>query len=532
MEMMASGAASRRLVAAGVVAAFGTGLLVAGASGSSNREGGVFRIAGVPDAIDPAITLDAGDALSASCAKLMSYPDKPAPEGTRVVPEAAAAYPAVSRDGRTYTFAIRNGFRFSTGERVTARSFAHAIERMLSPAEKSAWVQYVQDIVGASAVMKGTATKASGLQVRGNKLIVRLTHAARDFPARVTFYGFCAVPADLPITAEGVDTLPGAGPYTITEFVPSERLVLKRNPFYRGSRPDHVDEIDFAPSPDSVRAVESGAADYAELGNPSDVTGLAPKYRPQLHVVPGIGVRYVVLNSSQRLFGDNVRLRRAVNFALDRPALLRARGGSITGSLTDQYLPPSMPGYVDAQVYPLRRPDVKKAKALARGHTRGGKAVLYIKDTPIDIAQSQIIQRDLRPIGIEVKVKKFPGPALFQKLFTPGTPYDMTVLGFGPDYWDPYAILNVLFDGRMIGTPYTFDLGYFDSPKYNALLAGASKLTGPKRYRTYGQLDVDLAQNAAPMVAYESESALSFVSKRVGCIVLNPFLDLAAVCVK
>jgi peptide/nickel transport system substrate-binding protein len=516
----------------GAALVFGTCVLAGATSGSPGREGGVYRIAGAPDLIDPALTLDAGDALAASCAKLMNNPDKPSPRGARVVPEAAAAYPNVSRDGKTYTFTVRNGFRFNTGEKVTAQSFAHAIVRIMSPASTSTWVQYVQDIAGAQAVMKGKAAEPAGVKVRGNKLIVRLTHAAREFPARTSFYAFCAVPADLPISGEGVTELPGAGPYYIAEFVTSEKLVLKRNPFYRGLRPHHVDEIDFASAPDNVRAVKSGAADYAELGSPADVANLDPRFRPQLHSVPGFAVRYVVLNSSQRLFKNNAPLRRAVNFALERPALLKARGGAVTGALTDQYLPPGMPGFVNAHVYPLRHPDLRRAKALARNHTRSGKAVLYVRNDPIDTAQSQIIQRDLRKIGIDVKVKVFPGPALFQKLFTPGTPYDMTVLGYGPDYSDPYVVLDTLFDGRMIGTPYTFDLGYFDSPKYNARLAAASKLTGSARYAAYGKLDVELARNAAPMVAYESESALAFVSRRTGCIVLNPFLDLAAVCLK
>jgi len=528
---MRAGGALRTVVLAAVLVS-GAGLLAGGTSGSSGREGGVFRVAGVPDAIDPAVTFDAGDALAASCVQLMSYPDKPSPAGTRLVPEVAAGYPNVSRDGKTYTFTVRDGFRFNTGGRVTARSFAHAIDRIMNPATKSNWVQYVQDIVGSQAVMAGKAAEPTGITVTGNKLIVRLTRAARDFPARMSFYGFCAVPADLPISAEGVTQLPGAGPYFIADFVTGEKLVLKRNPFYRGSRPHHVDEIDFVSTPDNVRAVETGAADYAELGNPADVANLDPKFRSQLHSVPGFGVRYIVLNTSQSLFKDNAPLRRAVNFALERPALLKARGGSVTGTLTDQYLPPSMPGFVDAHVYPLAHPDLRRAKALARGHRRSGKATLYIKDDPIDIAQSQILQRDLKPIGIDVKVKKFPGPALFQKLFTPGTPYDMTVFGFSPDYSDPYAVLNTLFDGRMIGTPYTFDLAYFNSPKYNALLAAASKLTGSARYAAYSRLDVDLARNAAPMVAYESESAVTFVSRRTGCVILNPFLDITAACLK
>jgi peptide/nickel transport system substrate-binding protein len=525
------------LVRVGAVAALfalGAGVLPGATPGHSAREGGVFRVAGVPDAIDPAISLDAGDALSATCALLMHNPDKPLPEGTRLVPEVAARYPDVSRDGRTYTFTIRKGFRFATGEAVTAASFARQIERVLDPKMRSAWIQYAQDIVGAGAVQKGKATRPSGVVTRGNKLIVRLTHAASDFPARTTFPGvFCAVPTDLPISPEGVGApLPGAGPYTITEFVPGQKLVLERNPFYRGSRPHHVDEIDYVSAPDNVKAVRSGAADYAELSSPADVATLPRRFRSQLHSVPGIGIRYVVLNSSQPLFKDNASLRRAVNFALDRRALLAARGGAITGSPTDQYLSPSMPGYVDADIYPLKHPNLRKAKALAAGHARSGRAMLYIKDTPIDIAQAQIIQRDLKRIGLIVKVKKFPGPALFQRFFTPGSPYDMSLLGFGPDYWDPYAILNVLFDGRLIGTPYSLDIGYFDSPRYNSALSAASKLRGSARYRAYGRLDVDVARNAAPMVAYESESALTFVSKRVGCLVLNPFLDFAAVCLK
>jgi ABC-type transport system substrate-binding protein len=278
--------------------------------------------------------------------------------------------------------------------------------------------------------------------------------------------------------------------------------------------------------------VETGAADYAEVGSATDLAGLDPRYVGQLHSVPGITVRFIVLNSSQPLFKDNAPLRQAVSFAVDRPALIRERGGPITGRPTDQYLPGSMPGFVDAHIYPLDHPNLAKAKALARGHTRRGRAALWIKDTPVDIAQAQTIQRDLKPIGIDVSVKRLPGPALFQKIFTPGTPFDMTLVGYGPDYFDPYSVLNVLFDGRLIGSPYSSDFSYFDSPRYNALLDAASRLTGSARYRAYGKLDVDLAAHQAPMVAYETESALTFVSNRLGCLVLNPFLDFAAVCLK
>jgi ABC-type transport system substrate-binding protein len=512
------------------------GAAIAFVPGGSARDGGVLRIVtpGV-SSIDPAISIDAATELQPTCAQLMNYADKPLPAGLRLVPEVAARYPSVSRDGRTYTFTIRSTYRFNTGERVTAESFVRAIYRVLNPVMNSQWVQYVQDIVGAKAVLAGKTTYASGIRVRGNKLIIQLTDAARDFPARVTTYPFCAVPVDLPVDPEGVGApLPGAGPYYIADFTPGRDVVLKRNPFYRGPRPHHVDEIDvsFVDSDETaVSQVESGQADFADVSSVNAFAGLDPKFRRQLLVVPGVGLRYIALNSSRPLFRNNVPLRQAVNFAIDRPALLHERGDSL-GRVTDQYLPPSLPGFVDGRIYPLARPDVSRARTLARGHTRRGRAVLYVKDQPVDVAQAQIIQRDLRPIGIRVQIKRFPGPVLFQKLFTPGTPYDMALLGWSPDYFDPYDVLNILFDGRLIGTPVSFNLAYFSSPKYNGLLDGASRLTGAARYLAYGKLDVDLAANAAPIAAYSDENAFSFVSKRVGCVVLHPYLDLAAVCLK
>ena len=100
-----------RTAAVAAALALGAGVLAGAAPGSLEGEGGVFRIAGVPDSIDPAITVDAGDALSTSCALLMHYPDKPLPEGTRIVPEVAAGYPVISSDGKTYASELDRHWR-------------------------------------------------------------------------------------------------------------------------------------------------------------------------------------------------------------------------------------------------------------------------------------------------------------------------------------------------------------------------------------------------------------------------------------
>ena len=95
------------------------------------------------------------------------------------------------------------------------------------------------------------------------------------------------------------------------------------------------------------------------------------------------------------------------------------------------------------------------------------------------------------------------------------------------------TILNFMFDGRTIANAPDFgNVSYFDSPKYNRLLEQASRLTGDERERAYSALDVDLSKNAAPAIPISYDRVLSLVSARTGCVVVNPELDLTAVCLK
>jgi ABC-type transport system substrate-binding protein len=141
----------------------------------------------------------------------------------------------------------------------------------------------------------------------------------------------------------------------------------------------------------------------------------------------------------------------------------------------------------------------------------------------------QILKRNLKSIGIEVEIKQFPG-TLFKELATPGEPFDIGRVRWfsGPD---PAGLLP-LFDGRTIGRPGNQNWSYFNSPKVNRLLDVAARLTGSERNRAYGDLDVLLSEDLAPAIPVSIVNAPTFVSARVGCIALNPWLDLTAVCLK
>src|ERR687887_491039 len=141
----------------------GGGLLVAACGGGGSRHsqapppkprtGGIaqFSLAADTDYTDPALAYYqvSWQFEYATCAKLLNYPDKPAPEGSQLQPEIARSMPTVSSDRKTYVFTIRGGFRFSppSNQPVTARTMKYTIERALNRRLKSPARYYVSDIV-------------------------------------------------------------------------------------------------------------------------------------------------------------------------------------------------------------------------------------------------------------------------------------------------------------------------------------------------------------------------------------------------
>jgi streptogramin lyase len=213
----------------------------------------------------------------ATCAPLLGYPDAPAPDGWRLVPEVAAAWPAVSPDGRTYTFRIRPGFQFSppSDQMVTAATFQYTIERALSPAlgPDAPAPSVVSDIAGVPAYRAGSSPHISGIRATKDILTITLVRPAPDFPERIALSYFCPVPTGTPIVANGLqDPIPSAGPYYLSGNLGGTIAVLRRNPNYRGNRPHRLAAIVFREQPRTGEAagdVEAGHADYVAEPDPA-----------------------------------------------------------------------------------------------------------------------------------------------------------------------------------------------------------------------------------------------------------------------
>jgi YVTN family beta-propeller protein len=518
-------------------------------------DGGTLRIvSGLDiDSMDPALAAVTASwqMLYAACAKLLDYPDRAGAAGAQLVPEVAQALPIRSPDGKTYTFTIRPGFRFSppNDQPVTAQTFKYTIERTLNHRTGSPWAPYFGDIVGANSYMAGNAAGISGVIAKGNKLILRLRAPEPDLLSRIAMPAFCPVPTNTPIDPAGERTVPSAGPYYVASYTPGQGVVLLRNPNYHGKRPHHFARIEFTvgvPAPRAISDIEAGTADYTTFGGfeynitpeiAALTSGLALRFgrgsaaaahaRQQYFVNPTLQLDYFDLNTHRSLFSD-VRVRQAVNYAIDRSALAAVGSGfqALPDTPADHYLPPGMPGYRAAHVYPLA-PDLAKARQLiAAAGAAGRTVVLYTFDGFPGPELAQIVKNDLARIGLQVHIHTFPRNRYFPLLATPGTPFDLAYNGWIADYPDPGGFLNEVLDTSS-------NEPTLNDPLAQRQLAAAARGAGPERYLTYGALDLDLARNAAPLAAFGNISSRDFFSARIGCQTFGTYgIDLAALCTR
>jgi oligopeptide transport system substrate-binding protein len=472
--------------------------------------------------------------------KLLNYPDKNAPEGTKLQPE-AADFPVVSKGGTVYTFTIKKdagGCKFSTGENVTAQSFADAINRDLNPAMASPAVQFITDIVGASDVAAGKTNTASGVVVNGNKLTITLTKPSADFIARISLPFFSAIPHGMPINGKGETKFASAGPYMVVNWTQGRSAEFDRNPNYTGKRPRNVSKFLVTVNTDPDQAflqVKSGQVDD-DVGGPPPTqkqallqAGLLNK---QLFINPTASTTWIALNTSRGIFQD-VNARKAVNYAIDRHAMLSAFG-VLAGQRDDQFLAPAVPGYKKASIYPTKAPNNAKAKSL---YSKGGSAVVYVRNRPYQVVQGTILQYNLKQIGIDASVQSFPAATFYAKAGTKGEAFDAAVGTWGWDYPDPYDFLNVFFDGNNIHDTNNQNFSYFNVASVNKQLEKAASLTGDARYAAYGDLDIAITKDYAPHANIYHGSLASFFSARVdpSCYVYQPIYarpDLGAVCFK
>ena len=481
---------------------------------------------------------------SATCAKLLNYPDAPSPDSWRLEPEVATSMPEVSADGRTYTFTIRPGFQFSppSNEQVTAETFRYSIERSLSRDVRGPGHFFVWDIEGEREFRRGDADHISGLRAEGDILTIRLGRPAPDFLERLSLPFFCPVPTDTPLVSGGVGAyagyphraalaVPSAGPYFIADHLDGEYTILRSNPSYTGPRPHAFDTIVLREGVDTGLAVglmESGSWDgiihvFDPLLNPTgpvaEKYGVADESGEAFHYysTPSPLIGFFTFNASRPPFSDP-DVRRAAALVIDREAL-----AAIWGHLpADQLLPPVMPGFEDLKLYALDGSGLEEARSLMDGRT-----VTVVMGVPAGNdrfrREAEFVRSNLAPIGIIVKIEEFPDLASAVRRV------DAKIDLFGAGNTQPFADpASFLFDMMHFNVPTSWlPEGVLEQ------VNGLAGLTGAGRRSAAVAIANRLVTDDVPVAVDLSGAIPTVLSPSLGCRVFPPFgfgVDLSALC--
>jgi peptide/nickel transport system substrate-binding protein len=288
----------------------------------------------------------------------------------------------------------------------------------------------------------------------------------------------------------------------------------------------------------SLLQVKAGQADLDMIGIPPTASAdLAKQYsinKSRFYVGSTSCVNYMGMNTARAPF-DNVNLRKAVNYAIDRPAQVRLLG-AYAGKRTNQILVPGLPGYKPYQAYPIKGADVAKAKQVGGAAIDSAPTLNVVHTTSsYSTNRAQVAEYNLKQAGFKVNDVPTPATNYYQVIQTKGTTYNfVTNGGWCADYFDPFDFLNVLFDGRKIQDSNNNNYTYFNNASFNQGLDHASSLLGAARSAAYAKLDQELMVKYAPVVPYLLPTNRYFTSSRVSNWIYSsyygePYLNALAV---
>ena len=538
--------------------------IVLGVASTASAADDVIRIQTANISTDPATGMRAIDPARTrsphtwmieyqTCALLYNHPDVDKSTGGRAQPEVATDYPGVSPDGLTYTFTLRSDYRFSDGTSVTPSAYKREIERVKAFPQAT---EYAADIDLANSVADDA----------NSTLTLKLTAPHADIVDRLAMPFFCPVPPGTPIPLAPTDPRPpDSGPYmraplpSLPTTAGDISLSLVRNPYYSGSRPRNAAEIDFVYEP-SITGIYPGvnsgaydaatgmaAGDYstaANLWGPSSANATAGHQR--FYVAVADGMDYLALRSSPGFPLNDVRLRRAVNYLLNRSALVNILT-PYAATPWSQFVPPSVPGFTSSPLYPLT-PDLASAQALvaSTGLTTPIPLRLYTGTGGFTIPWGQGIKAQLENGGLfSVTITQVPPPGsqFYSAISNPATQFDLALTGWILDYFDPADFIVPLMhrNGIPTGTPgATYNFSYFDSDAWldgsgntwTSRFDAASAVAAPLRYNLFNGIAADIA-SSAPIAPIDHVNWRIFVSDRIGCVTVHPVYQLAlgALCV-
>jgi peptide/nickel transport system substrate-binding protein len=504
---------------------------------------------------------------------LIGYKHVEGAEGNELIPDLAADMPEISDDGLTYTFTLRDGVKFSppVNREVTSRDVAYALERVGTQSLVAQYGFYYDVIEGMQAFKE-----AGGLEKKGNKIsgiatpddktiAFTLTEQTGDFLYRLS------MPAAGPIPQEVAKCFTNAGEYgrfvvssssymvegsdkldissckamkPVSGFNPNRHLIVVRNPNYDAStdskeaRSNHLDRIELrlnTNADDIFNKIKTGELDMENAGVPPEVVReytTSDELKPLFKSAPGDRTWYITMNLTQPPF-DDIHVRKAANWIMDKEGLRRAWGGSTAGGIAQHIVPDTMFNGKTDDYAPYATEgdagDLEKAKeemAQSKYDTdQDGvcdapqcKNVLHVtRNTDIWRAMVPVVEASFKKIGIELTTREFEDSYTIIQTVGRRVPVSSTP-GWGKDYADPSTFM-VLFDSDSIlsegNVNYSLigltsdqakDVGVTGSiqglPSVDADIDRCSGLAGDERQGCWIELDKKLMEEIVPWVPY------------------------------
>jgi peptide/nickel transport system substrate-binding protein len=495
------------------------------AEGEGN-EGGTLKGAytSFPDYMDPQIsyTAEGWTAMRPVYVPLLTYKAASEAEGSEIIPGLAKELPKVTNGGKTYTLFLREGLKYSNGEPIKAGDFKYAVERCFLT--NSGGSPFYTDIVGAEKFAETKKGGIPGIKVdeKTGEIVINLEQPRGTFNNELALMFVAPIPQSTPDEDQSASPIPASGPYMLTKSQPGRGWTYERNPYWAKDNgkeielpAGHVDKIEIEIQRNQstqVNDVESGKLNWIFDPPPTDrYQEVKEKFEgSQFQTEPTISTYYFWMNQAAEPF-NNVKVRQAVNYAVDPAALERIYTGQIVG--TQQILPPGMPGYKKFELYPH---DVAKAKELvAESGVKDKEVTVWTDSESPNNDAGTYYQGVLEEIGFKVNLKILNPDNYFTVIGNTSTPnLDTGFTDWFQDYPHPNDFMFLL-NGENIQSTNNQNFGQVNIPALNKKIDQlAQEQLGPQQETEYAELDEEFMKEAA-WAPYGTRTLSLFVSENI-----------------
>jgi peptide/nickel transport system substrate-binding protein len=519
------------------LASCGGGSDTTSGGGGGGQKGGTLNgtYASFPDYMDPALsyTAEGWTAMADVYISLLTYKHANGEEGSEVIPGLAKELPKISNGGKTYTLTLRPGLKYSDGTPVKASDFPFAVERMIEL--NSGGSPFYLSIEGAEDFAKTKNGPIPGIKAddKTGEIVINLEGPRGTFTNELGLMFVAPLPQDTPIEDLSANPPPGTGPYMITKSQPGKGWEYERNPYWAKANGEAMPDLPEGVVDDAkmtvirnpqsqVNDIEQGTYDWMQNPPPSSRWAeVKEKYEgTQFRVEPTINTYYFWMNNQEPPF-DDVKVRQAVNYAVNAKALERIYAGSLAG--TQQILPQGMPGYEKLELYPY---DVEKATEMIKEANPSDMDITVWTDTESPNNEAgEYLNEVLKELGFNTTLKIINADNYFTVIGNLSTPdLDAGWSDWYQDYPHPNDFFQPLLAGESIQPTNNNNFAQFDDPAVNKQIEelGAEQL-GPDQEKAYAELDKEIMEEA-PWAPYGTRTLSTFVSDAIELesVIFNP----------